>query len=101
MVDNVLESAYLGQMFSSEDQASFTDLSVSKAIGKFIEMIQELTDQKMNMTKRTKPMGACLQPPPVYGTQSWYINEETIRKLEETCWRELLRQMVDGVGFHA
>ena len=29
------------------------------------------------------------------GKLAWYINEENVRKLE-TCWMELLRQMVKG-----
>ena len=50
---------------------------------------------KVNMRTRTKLMGACARSRLLYGTQAWYINEENIRKLE-TCWMELLRQMVHG-----
>ena len=58
-------------------------------------MRQVVTDQKVNMTTRTKLMGACLRSRLLYRTQAWYINEENIRKLE-TCWMELLRQMVNS-----
>ena len=40
-------------------------------------------------------MGACVRSRLLYETQAWYINEENIRKLE-TCWMELLRQVVNG-----
>jgi len=59
-------------------------------------MRQVLTDQKVNMTTRTKLMGTCVRSRLLHGTQAWYINEENVRKLE-TCWMELLRQMVNGV----
>ena len=39
--------------------------------------------------------GMCAIPPLVMEGEAWYINEENIRKLE-TCWIELLRQMVNG-----
>lgn len=57
-------------------------------------MRQVLTNQKVNMT-RTKLMVACVRSRILYGMQAWYINEENVRKLE-TCWMELLRQMVNG-----
>ena len=82
-------------MFSNKDQSSFTDLGVSKAIGKFSEMRQVLTDQKAKMTPRTKLMAARVRSHLLCGTLAWYINEENVRKLE-TCWMELLRQMVYG-----
>ena len=82
-------------MFSNKDQSSFTDLGVSKAIGKFNEMKQVLTDQKVNMTPRTKLMAARVRSHLLCGTRAWYINEEKVRKLE-TCWMALLRQMVYG-----
>ena len=59
-------------------------------------MRQVLTDQKVNMTTRTKLMGTCVRCRLLCGTQAWYINEENVRKLE-TSWMELLRQMVNGV----
>ena len=59
-------------------------------------MRQVLTDQKVNMATRTKLMGTCVRSRLLYRTQAWYINEENVRKLE-TCWMELLRQMVNGV----
>ena len=59
-------------------------------------MRQVLTDQKVNMTTRTKLMGAWVRSHILYGTQAWYINEENVRKLE-TCRMQLLRQMVNGV----
>ena len=82
-------------MFSNKDQSSFTDLGVSKAIGKFNEMRQVLTDQKVNMTPRTKLMAARVRYHFLCGTRAWYINEENVRKLE-TGRMELLRQMVNG-----
>ena len=53
VVENVSEFTYLGQTFSNKDQGSRTDLRVSKAIGKFNEMRQVLTDKKVNVTTRT------------------------------------------------
>ena len=53
VVENVSEFTYLGQTFSNKEQGSRTDLRVSKAIGKFNEMRQVLTDKKVNMTTRT------------------------------------------------
>ena len=82
-------------MCSNKDQSSFTDLGVSKAIGKFNKMRQVLTDQKVNMTPRTKLMAARVRSHLLCGTQAWYIDEENVRKLE-TVWMELLRQMVNG-----
>ena len=41
--------------------------------------------------KKEKADLSCL----LYGTQAWYINEENFKKLE-TCWIELLREMVNG-----
>ena len=52
VVENVSEFTYLGQTFSNKEQGSRTDLRVSKAIGKFNEMRQVLTDKKVNMTTR-------------------------------------------------
>ena len=40
-------------------------------------------------------MEACVRSRLTYGTQAWYINEECMRKLE-SCWMDLLRQMVKG-----
>ena len=45
-VDNVSEFTYLRQTISNTDQGNFINLGVSKAIGKFNEMRQVLTDQK-------------------------------------------------------
>ena len=45
-------------------------LCVSKAIRKFNEMRQVLTNKKVNMTTRTKLMGACVQSGLLYGTQT-------------------------------
>ena len=42
-----------------------------------------------------KLMEACVRSRLTYGTQAWYINEAHVKKLE-SCWIELLRQMVRG-----
>ena len=95
VIENVSEFTYLGQTFSNKEQGCFTDLRISKAIGKFNEMRQVLTDHKVNMATRMKLMDACVRSRLLYGTQAWYINVECAKKLE-TCWMELLRQMVKG-----
>ena len=82
VVENVSEFTYLGQTFSNKEQSSFTDLRVSKAIRKFNEMRQVLTDNKVNMTTRMKLMEACVRSRLLYGTQAWYINEECTKKVE-------------------
>ena len=53
------------------------------AIAKFNERRQGLTDQKVNMTTRAKLM--CAIPSFIWNAS-----------LLETCWMELLRQMVNG-----
>ena len=60
-MDNESKFTYLGQTFSNKDQGNFIDLRVSKAIGKFNDMRQVLTDQKVNMSTRKANggMGAC------------------------------------------
>ena len=95
VIENVSEFTYLGQVFSNIDRDKFTELRVSKAVGKFNEMRQVLTDNKVRMVTRIKLMEACVRSRLTYGTQAWYINEECMRKLE-SCWMELLRQMVKG-----
>ena len=82
VVDNVSEFTYLGKTFSNKGQCCFTDLIVSKAIGKFNEMRQVLTDHKVNMLTRMKLMEACVRSRLLYGTQSWYVQNECEKKLE-------------------
>ena len=95
VIENVAEFTYLGQTFSNKEQGCFTDLRVSKAIGKFNEMRQVLTDHKVNISTRIKLMEACVRSRLLYGTQAWYIRNESAKKLE-VCWMEMLRQMVKG-----
>ena len=89
IIENVSEFTYLGQLFSNKEQGSFTELRVSKAIGKFHEMRKVLTDHNVNMATRMKLMEACVRSRLTYGTQAWYLNEVHLKKLE-SCWMDLL-----------
>ena len=68
---------------------------IPKAIEKFNEMRKILTDHNVNMGTRRKLMEACVRSRLTYGTQAWYINELHLGKLE-SCWMDLLRQLVKG-----
>ena len=95
VIENVTEFTYLGQVFSNKDQENFTELQVSKAVGKFNEMRQVLTDNKVRMATKKKLMEVCVRSRLTYGTQAWYTKEDCLIKLE-SCSMELLRQMVKG-----
>ena len=95
VIKNVSEFTYLGHVFSNKDQGNFTELRVSKAFGKFNEMRQVLTDNNVRMATRKKLMEACVRSRLTYGTQAWYIKEDCLMNLE-SCWMEMLRQMVKG-----
>ena len=71
MVDNAVHqsSHTLAKRSAVKTKAVLQTFRVSKAIGKFNEMRQVLTDQKVNMTTRNKLMGACVRSRLLYGTQ--------------------------------
>ena len=84
VVENVSESTYLGQVFSNKDQENFTELRVSKAIGKFNEMRQVLTDNKVKQSndgnKRKVDEGMCQISPHIRNTSMVHqgrLSEET------------------------
>ena len=79
--------------FSNIKQGCFTNLRKSKAIGKFKEMRQVLIDHKINIATTMKLMEARVRSRLLYGPQAWYIDNACTQKLE-TCWMELLREMV-------
>ena len=52
VIENESEFTYPGQLFSNKDPGSFTDLCISKAVGKFYEMKNVFKDHNINMGSR-------------------------------------------------
>ena len=95
VIENVKEFTYLGQLITTKEKACFTDLRVSRAIAKFNELRNVLSDPKVNIRTRRKLLEACVRSRLTYGLQALFPNEQQLRSLE-TCWKQLLRSMVKG-----
>ena len=73
----------------------FTDHRTDRAIAKFNELRNILTDKDVNMHTRRKLLESCVRSRLTYGTQAWYPNEQQLKKLE-VCWFQCMRNMVKG-----
>ena len=94
-IENVQDFVYLGQLFTTKDNASFTDNHIARAIAKFNELRKVLTDTNINMRTRRKFLEACVRMRLTYGVEAYFPNEKQLDRLE-ACWNELLRSMVRG-----
>ena len=94
-IENVKDFIYLGQLFTTDDDACFTDLRISRAIAKFNELRKVLCDTDINLRTRRKFLYACVRTRLTYGVEAYFPNEQQITRLE-ACWNQLLRSMVKG-----
>ena len=94
-IENVQDFVYLGQLFTTKDNASFTDHRIARAIAKFNELRKVLTDTNINLRTRRKFLEACVRMRLTYGVEAYFPNEKQLNRLE-ACWNELLRSMVRG-----
>ena len=86
---------YLGQMVTTAENQTFTELRTTRAFAKFNEMRNVLCDVNVNLRTRRKLLEACVRSRLTYGTQAWYPREHELKRLE-ACWHEMLRSMVRG-----
>ena len=93
VIENVSEFTYLGQVFSNKDVGSYTELCISKAFRKFNEMRNVFKDHKIKMGTRMKMLEACVRSRLTYGTQTLYVGEAHMKKLN-SCWIEMQRHLV-------
>ena len=93
VIENVSEFTYLGQLFSNKDPGSYTELCISKAVGKFYEMKNVFKDHRINMG--TRLLETCVRSRLTYGTQAMYVSEAHLKKMESS-WMEFLRHLVKG-----
>ena len=93
VIENVSEFTYLGQLFSNKDPGSYTELCISKAVGKFYEMKNVFKDHRIDMGTRRKLLETCVRSRLTYGTQAKYVSEAHLKKLESS-WMEFLRHLV-------
>ena len=95
IIENVSEFVYLGHLITNKEKGSFTELRVSRAVGKFHDMKKVLSDNSINMKTRKRLIEACVRSRLAYGTQSCFPKEKQMRKLKG-CWVQHLRYMVKG-----
>ena len=94
-IENIQQFTYLGQVISNNKEVCFTDHRTDRAIAKFNELRNILTDHRVNMRTRRKLLESCVRSRLTYATQAWYPNEQQMKKLE-VCWLQCLRGMVQG-----
>ena len=93
VVENVRTFEYLGHMITNFKDSCFTELRISRAVGKFNELRNVLADKNINMRTRKKLMEACVRSRLIYGTQACFPLENQMKKLE-SCWIQHLSYMV-------
>ena len=54
VVENVRQFVYLAHMISNMEDGCFTELHISRAVGKFSELKNVLSDRNVNMATRRK-----------------------------------------------
>ena len=94
-IENVKDFIYLGQLFTTDENACFTDHRISRAIAKFNELRKVLCDTNINLRTRRKFMEACVRTRLTYGVEAYFPKERQLVRLE-ACWNQLLRSMVKG-----
>ena len=95
IIENVQQFTYLGQVISCNKKVCFTEHRTARAIAKFNELRNVLTDKSVNLNTRKKLMESCVRSRLTYGLQSWLPNQGELKKLE-VCWVRMLRSMVKG-----
>ena len=68
VVENVRTFEYLGHMMTNLKDSCFTELRISRAVGKLNELRNVLADKNINMRTRKKLMEACVRSRLIYGT---------------------------------
>ena len=69
-IENVQQFTYLGQVISNSKKVSFTVHRIARALAKFNELRNVLTDKKINMKTRKKLLESCVRSRLLYGVQA-------------------------------